>query len=163
MALAIATQRRPHGQPRHVQSTPPERHLALVPVATRRTIRLFVAGVIGLFFLLAVSIGFQAVIAEQQLKIDHLSSEIRLAKQYEDVLRQQRAGLLAPEYLREQAGLQGMFQGLGSKFVEIPQDVVAQVAIATSQMDAKLADPSPMAIINPLAALANLQPSPVAP
>jgi hypothetical protein len=48
--------------------------------------------------------------------------------------------------------LQGMTQGLGSRFVEIPEDVVAQVVIATGKMDSALADPS--STMSPLAPLA---------
>jgi hypothetical protein len=163
MALAIAIEQRPQPGRRRAQSTPPERHLALVPQTTRRTIRLFAAGAVGLFLLMSVAIGFQAVIAEQQLKLDYVSSELRLAKLYQDQLRQKRAGLLAPEYLRTQAGLQGMSQGLGSRFVEVPQDVVAQVVIATGLMDPTIAEPSAMSSLNPLAPLATLQQGPVAP
>lgn len=163
MALAIAVERRPQPGPRRGQSTPPERHLTLVPQATRRTIRLFAAGAVGLFLLMSIAIGFQAVIAEQQLKLDHVSSELRLAKLYQDQLRQKRAGLLAPEYLRTQAGLQGMAQGLGSRFVEVPQDVVAQVVIATASMDPKIAEPSAMSSFNPLAPLTALQQQQVTP
>jgi hypothetical protein len=163
MALAIAAERRPQPGRRQVQSTPPERHLALVPQATRRTIRIFAAGAVGLFLLMSIAIGFQAVIAEQQLKLDHVSGELRLAKLYQDQLRQQRAGLLALEYLRTQAGLQGMSQGLGSRFVEVPQDVVAQVVIATGSMDPKIAEPSAMSILNPLAPLAALKQKQVTP
>ena len=163
MALAIAIERGPQAGRRRVQSTPPERHLALVPQTTRRTIRLFAAGAVALFILMSVAIGFQAVIAEQQLKLDHVSSELRLAKLYQDQLRQQRAGLLAPEYLRTQAGMQGMSQGLGSRFVEVPQDVVAQVVIATGLMDSTIAEPSAMSNLNPLAPLATMQQGPVAP
>lgn len=163
MALAIAVERRPHSGPRRVQSIPPERHLALVPQTTRRTLRIFAAGAIGLFLLMSIATGFQAVIAEQQLKLDHVSSELRLAKLYQDQLRQQRAGLLAPEYLRTQAGLQGMSQGLGSRFVEVPQDVVAQVIIATGSMDPKIAEPSAISSLNPLAAFTTLQQGQVTP
>jgi len=163
MALAIAIEPRPQSGRRQAQSTPPERHLALVPQTTRRTIRLFAAGAVGLFLLMSVAIGFQAVIAEQQLKLDHVSSELRLAKLYQDQLRQQRAGLLALDYLRTEAGLQGMTQGLGSRFVEVPQDVVAQVVIATGLMDRTIAEPSAMSGLNPLAPLATLRQGPVAP
>ena len=163
MALAIAVERRPQPGPRRHQSTPPERHLTLVPEATRRTIRLFAAGAVGLFLLMSIAIGFQAVIAEQQLKLDHVSSELRLAKLYQDQLRQERAGLLAPEYLRTQAGLQGMAQGLGSRFVEVPQDVVAQVVIATALMDPTIAEPSAMSSFNPLAPLSTLRQEQVTP
>jgi hypothetical protein len=124
---------------------------------------LFAAGAVGLFLLMSVAIGFQAVIAEQQLKLDHVSSELRLAKLYQDQLRQQRAGLLALDYLRTEAGLQGMTQGLGSRFVEVPQDVVAQVVIATGLMDRTIAEPSAMSGLNPLAPLATLRQGPVAP
>jgi hypothetical protein len=82
---------------------------------------------------------------------------------YQDELRQQRADLLAPEYLRTQAGLQGMSQGLGSRFVEVPQDVVAQVAIATGLMDKKIAEPSAGSDLRPLAPLATLQQTQVQP
>ncbi len=163
MALAIAVEPRSPSRARRVQSTPPERHLALVPQTTRRTLRYFAGGAVGLFLLMGIAIGFQAVIAEQQLKLDHVAGELRLAKLYEDQLRMQRAELLAPEYLRIQAGLQGMSQGLGSRFVEIPQDVVAQVVIATSSMDPQLANPSPLARYNPLAPLATLQRTQVKP
>ena len=163
MALAIAVERRPQPGPRRHQSTPPERHLTLVPQATRRTIRLFAAGAVGLFLLMSIAIGFQAVIAEQQLKLDHVSSELRLAKLYQDQLRQERAGLLAPEFLRTQAGLQGMAQGLGSRFVEVPQDVVAQVVIATALMDPTIAEPSAMSSFNPLAPLSTLRQEQVTP
>ena len=163
MALAIAVERRPQPGPRRHQSTPPERHLTLVPQATRRTIRLFAAGAVGLFLLMSIAIGFQAVIAEQQLKLDHVSGELRLAKLYQDQLRQERAGLLAPEFLRTQAGLQGMAQGLGSRFVEVPQDVVAQVVIATALMDPTIAEPSAMSSFNPLAPLSTLRQEQVTP
>jgi len=116
-----------------------------------------------LFLLMSIAIGFQAVIAEQQLKLDHVSGELRLAKLYQDQLRQERAGLLAPEYLRTQAGLQGMAQGLGSRFVEVPQDVVAQVVIATALMDPTIAEPSAMSSFNPLAPLSTLRQEQVTP
>ncbi len=163
MALAIEVEPRAQSRARRVQSAPPERHLAVVPETTRRTLQYFAFGAIGLFLLMGAAIGFQAVIAEQQLKLDHVSGELRLAKLYEDQLRQQRAGLLAPEYLRTQAGLQGMSQGLGSRFIEVPQDVVAQVVIATGAMDPQLANPSPMSKYNPLAPLATLQQTQVTP
>jgi hypothetical protein len=47
---------------------------------------LFAAGAVGLFLLMSVAIGFQAVIAEQQLKLDHESNELRLAKLYQDLV-----------------------------------------------------------------------------
>jgi hypothetical protein len=116
---------------------------------------MFAAALVGMFVLISMIIGFQAFIAQQQLTLDHVSSELRLAKRYHDELRQARAELLAPDYLREQAALQGMTQGLGSRFVEVPPDVVAQVVIATGEMDPSIAEPS--LIANPLRPLALLE------
>ena len=98
-----------------------------------------------MFVLISVVIGFQAYIAQQQLTLDNVTSELRLAKRYHDELRQERAGLIAPDYLREQAAIEGMTQGLGARFVEVPESAVATVAIATGNMDPVIAEPSPTA------------------
>jgi hypothetical protein len=113
--------------------------------------------VLGLFVVVSSVIGLQAYIAGQQLKLDRLTSEISLARQYHDELRQQRATLLAPEYLREQAKAMMMTPGLGSNFVEVPQDVVATVVISTGNMDQAFADPSNITSLNPLTNLGTPQ------
>lgn len=84
---------------------------------------------------------FQTVIAEQQLRLDKVSADVRLARFHYDELRQQRAELRAPDYLREQAMLLGMSQGLSASFEEIPADVVASVIAATGKMDKELRNP----------------------
>ncbi len=153
MALAINTERVPQRQPRGSQSIPPERHLTVIPGTSKRTIVFFSAMVLGLFVVVSSVIGLQAYIAGQQLKLDRLTSEISLARHYHDELRQQRAALLAPEYLREQAKAMMMTPGLGSKFAEIPQDVVASVVISTGKMNPEFANPSQIASLNPIANL----------
>ena len=52
---------------------------------------------------------------------------------------------------------------LGSRRLEIPEDVVAQVLVATGQMDESIAQPQQTAVSSPLAALATLQAPGVAP
>ena len=163
MALAISTARAPRRNTRPVVSTPPERHLTVVPPATKATISFVATAIFGMFVLIAVVIGFQAFIAQQQLKLDHISKEVRLARIYAEELRQQKTLLIAPDYLRTEAAMQGMTQGLGSRFTEIPEDVVAQVLVATGQMDESIAQPQQTAVSNPLAALATLQAPGVAP
>ncbi|MEK7409952.1 MAG: hypothetical protein AAB327_00990 [Actinomycetota bacterium] len=101
------------------------------------------------FAMVAIVIGFQAFIAEQQLKLDQVTTDLRLARINYDELRQQRADLLAPDYLREKARLMGMSQGLGSRFMEVPADVVAQVVIATGKMDPAFAEPGSSFLIQP--------------
>lgn len=114
----------------------------------KRSISYFAFVLVGLFVLVSVVIGFQAYIAQQQLTLDHVTSELRLAKRYHDELRQVRAELIAPDYLREQAAIEGMTQGLGARFVEVPESAVAAVAISTGNMDPAIAEPS--ATANPL-------------
>jgi len=128
--------------PRIGQSAPPERHLELIAGATKRRISYFAGIVIALFVTVSSVIGFQAYIAQQQMKIDQLSSEIRLARTYHDELRQLRKELLSPTTLREQARSLGMAPGLGSRFVEIPEGAVAAVVAAIGKMDPAIADPS---------------------
>jgi hypothetical protein len=84
---------------------------------------------------------FQTVIAQQQLKLDKITTEVRLARFHYDELRQQRAELRAPDNLREQAMLLGMSQGVAASFSEIPSDVVAMVLAATGSMDKEISQP----------------------
>jgi hypothetical protein len=53
-------------------------------------------------FTIAVVV-FQATIAEQQLRLDALTQDLRLAESHYDNLRQERAELLSPSRLREEA------------------------------------------------------------
>lgn len=84
---------------------------------------------------------FQTVIAEQQLTLDKVTTDVRLARFHYDELRQERAELRAPDYLREQAMMLGMSQGLSTQFTEIPADVVASVMASTGLMDKEISQP----------------------
>jgi len=92
-------------------------------------------------FIIAVIV-FQATIAEQQLRLDSLTTDLRLAETHYDNPRQQRAELLMPTRLREEAVMMGMYQGMSTKFMEVPADVVAEVMASTSKMNPLFADPS---------------------
>ncbi len=84
---------------------------------------------------------FQTVIAEQQLRLDKVTTDVRLARFHYDELRQQGAELRAPDYLREQAMMLSMSQGVSAQFTEIPADVVASVLAATGAMDKEISQP----------------------
>ncbi len=90
---------------------------------------------------LAFIVIFQTVIAEQQLQLDRVSTDVRLARQHYNELRQQRAELRSPDYLRAQAIILGMWPGSGAKFEEIPADVVTMVLASTGDMDDSIALP----------------------
>lgn len=96
---------------------------------------------IGIAVVLTLIVVFQTVIAEQQLRLDKVTTDVRLARFHYDELRQQRAEFRAPDYLREQAMMLGMSQGLSAQFEEIPADVVASVIAATGDMDKEILNP----------------------
>ncbi|MGA0065130.1 MAG: hypothetical protein ACO3IV_06800 [Ilumatobacteraceae bacterium] len=122
----------------YLRLVPPVQHTPRVRVAPRVSL-LFVFMVVGVIMVVI----FQAMIAEQQLRLDAVSKDLQLAEyNYED-LRQERAELLAPNRLRYEAMMLGMYQGLSTKFVEVPADIVAAVAAATGKMDPQLAEPLP--------------------
>jgi hypothetical protein len=118
-------------------------HLRLVPqpaprrrAVSRATRATLVVTAISAFII-------QATIAEQQLRLDALTKDLRMAEAHYNNLRQERAELLSPSRLREQAVMLGMYQGLSTKFKEVPADVVAQVMISTAKMNPLFADPAP--------------------
>ena len=123
-------------------------HLRLVPqpaprrrAVSRATRATLVVTAISAFIIAVVI--FQATIAEQQLRLDALTKDLRMAEAHYNNLRQERAELLSPSRLREQAVMLGMYQGLSTKFKEVPADVVAQVMISTAKMNPLFADPAP--------------------
>ena len=160
MATAVSTRpapvriRRPAGslvQPaRHsqrrsdssAQSRPTERpDLRVVEQVRVKRFSMVTTVLIAIATILTSIVVFQTVIAEQQLRLDKITTDVRLARFHYDELRQQRAELRAPDYLREQAMLLGMSQGLSAKFEEIPADVVASVMAATGEMDKAILNP----------------------
>ena len=116
-------------------------HLRVVAPISKSKFSLATKVILSITSLLAVVVVFQTVIAEQQLRLDKVSTDVRLARQHYDELRQQRAELRAPDYLREQAMMLGMSQGVSSKFAAIPADVVASVLASTGSMDKKISQP----------------------
>ena len=136
--------RRPAGAsitvvPRRTKIERPE--LRVVAPITKTRYSRATAIIVGVTALAVLVVMFQTVIAQQQLKLDKITTEVRLARFHYDELRQQRAELRAPDNLREQAMLLGMSQGVSASFSEIPSDVVAIVLAATGSMDKEISQP----------------------
>ena len=120
-------------------------HLRIVPrpeakrrrVTSRATVVAF-----GICTFISAVVIFQATIAEQQLRLDALTRDLRMAESHYDKLRQERAELEMPSRLREEAVMMGMYQGFSSKFLEVPPGVVAEVMASTSKMTPLFAEPS---------------------
>ena len=122
-------------------------HLRVVPrpepVASRsRAVSRVGLLLVALSVFITLVIVFQATIAEQQLRLDALTRDLRDAEVHHDNLRQQRAELLMPVRLREEAVMLGMYQGMSTEFLQVPGDVVADVLASTSKMNPLFAEPS---------------------
>ena len=133
-------------------------HLRVVPAPAKRgraTSRATLVVMMLAVFTIIVIV-FQATIAEQQLRLDALTKDLRLAEVHHDNLRQVRAELLSPSRLREEAVMMGMYQGLSTEFLEVPAEVVASVMASTAKMNPLFANP-PAAQAS-ASAIAQLQP-----
>lgn len=119
-------------------------HLQVVKPVSKATYSTASMIIFGVAAVLTFVVVFQTIIAEQQLRLDKISTDVRLARQHYDELRQQRAELRAPDHLRTQAMLLGMSQGLGAKFEVVPADIVAIVMASTGAMDRSIAEPRPL-------------------
>ena len=115
--------------------------LRVVQPVTRSKFSKVTLVIVTLASLFGFIVIFQTVIAEQQLRLDKVSTDVRLARQHYNELRQQRAELRAPDYLRAQAIMLGMWPGSGAKFEEIPAEVVTMVLASTGEMDDSIALP----------------------
>ena len=119
----------------------PKPQLRVVQPVTRSKFSKVTLVIVTLASLFGFIVIFQTVIAEQQLRLDRVSTDVRLARQHYNELRQQRAELRAPDYLRAQAIMLGMWPGSGAKFEEIPAEVVTMVLASTGEMDDSIALP----------------------
>ena len=126
-------------QTKRRKTHPPE--LRVVKPITKSKFSKATMLIVVLTSVLAFIVIFQTVIAEQQLRLDRVSTDVRLARQHYNELRQQRAELRAPDYLRAQAIILGMWPGSGAKFEDVPAEVVTMVLAATGEMDAAIAKP----------------------
>lgn len=94
-------------------------------------------GVAVLMFCVVVG---RAHMAEQQMRLDRLNSDVRRARIHFDELRAARAELQSPDVLLTQARAMGMVPSVGNKVVSVPPEVAAAVAGTVGKVDADIAD-----------------------
>ena len=133
--------RQPNSRSKSASQSNERPDLRLVEAIPVKRFSLVTSALIIIACVLTSIVVFQTVIAEQQLRLDKITTDVRLARIHYDELRQQRAELRAPDYLREKAMMLGMSQGVSAEFEEIPADVVASVLAATGDMDKDLLNP----------------------
>lgn len=117
----------------HLQAS--ERHLSLVAPRGRRAAH--VAVVMSLFLGLAMlgAAAFQTRLAQRQVELDQLDTDISSAREQYESLRRERAELRSPERLAQVAAANGMVPARGSEFLEIAVDVRSLVAASTGDID----------------------------
>jgi cell division protein FtsL len=128
--------------------------LTLVPRSERRFVRVFIffaAVVVAMGMVVALRVHM----AQQQLRIDRLNYDISRARQHFDSLRAQRASLQSPEFLISRSREMGMVPSLGSRIVEVPASVAADVAANVGKIDADVAG----SVETPLDEFGRLKPS----
>lgn len=108
------------------------------PKATRRFVTLVSACMVLALGVMFVVVAVQTHIAETQMKIDKLNSQIADERARYDELRLERSSLREPALLVSQATSIGMIPGNGVKFTSVDPLTVAQVLVATGGVDPEL-------------------------
>ena len=133
MALAF---RQPFGLEQPEKISKPS--LTVVP----RT-RMYVSRAMAVIIILTVSLGgvvaLRTYMAQQQMRLDTISRDIERSRNYFDELRAARAELQSPSVLLQKARIIGMVPVWGTKVLEIPADVAAEVAATVGKVDVDVA------------------------
>ncbi|KGA07760.1 MAG: hypothetical protein GM46_8305 [actinobacterium acAcidi] len=127
-------------QQRRVQGSPKVRAVPQAAVSTRSR-RLVIAGLFVSFLAIAMMmlvVVFQTRIAETQLNIDEIESQIAAERDRYDALRLERSSLREPSRLVSEATAMGMVPGNGTDFISVDPLTVAQVLVSTGGVDPEL-------------------------
>lgn len=148
-AMAVRRVEAPRKRSPHVRAaTPsvsrrPDLRLVPRPRAAANAVMVLVAIVAGLMLAAVV---LHTRLAERQLEIDRIESEVTDARERFDVLRQQRAELRSPSRLALEAERLGMYASPRTDFLEVDGYALAHVLAAAGTIDevtgtVDLADP----------------------
>ena len=110
--------------------------------ASRRAILTVLSLVIGLVAVMLAVVSFQTRIAERQMRIDRIESQIRSERDRYNSLRVQRSALREPGRLEANALALGMEPGKGADFTSVDPITVAQVLVSTGGVDPDLLETS---------------------
>ena len=78
----------------------------------------------------------RTTMAQQQMRIDRLNSDIIRARNNFDKLRAERARFQSPEYLIDRAKALGMVPSVETAMIEVPVDIAVEVAAGVGKVDA---------------------------
>ena len=92
-------------------------------------VTIFLCGVVAL----------RTYMAQQQMRLDTITRDIKRSRNYFDELRATRAELQSPSVLLQKARIIGMVPVWGTKVLEIPADIAAEVAATVGKVDIDVA------------------------
>ena len=108
--------------------------LTLVERPRRTGARAFALGVVVVGSMFAAT-ALQTHMAERQMRIDKLNSDIMRARNNFDRLRAERARFQSPAYLTERATALGLVPSMETKMVPVPADIAVEVASGMGKVD----------------------------
>jgi hypothetical protein len=73
--------------------------------------------------------------AQQQMRLDRLNSDVSRARAHFEELRADRAQLQSPGHLMQEARVIGLVPAMATKTVNIPASVAAEVAATVGKID----------------------------
>lgn len=91
------------------------------------------AFVVGSMFVVTA---MQTQMAERQMRIDRLNSDIIRARNNFDRLRAERARFQSPAYLTDRAAALGLVPSTETKMLPVPTDIAVEVASGMGKVDA---------------------------
>ena len=98
------------------------------------------ATLVGVALTLLLVVAVQATMAQRQMELDRINSDITRARRHFETLRAERAELQSPTHLIARANQIGLVPGMMVRVVEIPADVAAEVVATTGKIDDDVAD-----------------------
>jgi cell division protein FtsL len=115
-----------------------DRHLSLVAPRGRRAAHVAVVMSVALGVAMLGAAAFQTQLAQRQVQLDQLDTDIGNAREQYESLRRERSELRSPERLAGIAAANGMVPANRSEFLDITPDVLAIVAASTGDIDPSL-------------------------
>lgn len=110
--------------------------------SSRRIVLTVLAVVVVLVMVMLVVVSFQTRIAERQMRIDRIESQIRAERDRYNALRIERSKLREPGRLESNAMSLGMEPGKAADFTSVDPITVAQVLVSTGGLDPDLLETS---------------------
>ncbi len=112
-----------------------DRHLSLVAPRGRRAAHVAVVMSVLLGLAMLGAAAFQTRLAQSQVQLDQLDTDISGARELYETLRRERAELRSPERLAGIAAANGIQPTNDSDFIDITPEVRAIVAASTGDID----------------------------